>query len=93
MTFRFRYRREWLPDDELLARCNALGEEGWSLLGAPVWVPPQTPVHSEARDTGCLGSVGVWRCFFSRAYANKRTVSTREQVREVFSLSPEGATS
>ena len=67
----------------MLVRCNALGEEGWSLLGAPVWVPPEMPVHADERDTGCLQSVGVWRCFF------KRTVSTREQVREVFSLSPQ----
>lgn len=67
--WKYRYRREYLPDAELVEACNALGEEGWSLVGSPWW-------ESER---------GAWGCFF------KRTVTTREQIREVFSLSPREA--
>lgn len=75
MPWKYRYLREYLPDAELMGSLNALGEDGWSLLGPPVWVPPETNAHGKVRD-----SVGVWRCFF------KRTVSSREQLREVFAL-------
>jgi hypothetical protein len=79
--WKYRYRREYLPDDALVEQCNALGEEGWSIVGPPRWVPPETDVHGRVRD-----SVGVWACFF------KRTVSEREQLAAVFRLSPEGVT-
>jgi hypothetical protein len=71
--WRYRYRRDFIPDDELLERCNALGQEGWSIVGPPRWVPPEQPYES----------VGLWSCFF------KRTVSNREQLKQVFSLTPE----
>ncbi len=35
--WRFRYRRELIPDACWEERCNALGAEGWGLLGAPRW--------------------------------------------------------
>ena len=78
MPWRYRYLREYLPDEGLMGSLNALGEDGWSLLGPPVWVPPG-PLPGGAPDPECLG---VWRCFF------KRTVSSREHLREVFALSP-----
>lgn len=33
--WKYRYRREYLPDDALLDGCNALGEAGWSMIGPP----------------------------------------------------------
>jgi hypothetical protein len=72
--WKYRYRREYLGDAELVEGCNALGEQGWSLVGPPAWVPG----HDDQQPGG------VWRCFF------KRTVSNREQLREVFSLSGAG---
>lgn len=71
--WKYRYRREYLPDDVLVEQCNALGEEGWSIVGPPVWVPGDAE-----RETA-----GLWRCFF------KRTVSEREQLAAAFRLSPE----
>ena len=68
--WRYRYRRELLGDDELIDRCNLLGEVGWSIVGPPVWVP-----GDRGRET-----LGLWRCFF------KRTVSDREQVAAAFAL-------
>jgi hypothetical protein len=72
VMWRYRYRREYLGDDDLVDRCNALGEDGWSLVGAPAWVPGDP----------ALETAGCWRCFF------KRTVSNREQIAEVFALHP-----
>jgi hypothetical protein len=77
MTFRYRYRRDFLPDDELVDRCNALGAEGWSIVGPPRWVPGDPEDRTN----------GVWVCFF------KRTISNREQLAEVFSLTPRQETS
>ena len=68
--WRYRYRRDYLRDDELVDRCNALGEEGWSLIGPPAWVPGDPKEHA----------AGLWRCFF------KRTISNREQLAHAFSL-------
>ena len=76
--WKYRYRREFFPDDALVDGCNALGDEGWSLVGPPRWVPPF--VDECGRE-----SLGIWSCFF------KRTVSSREQLRQVFSLSPQEA--
>jgi hypothetical protein len=76
VTWKYRYRRDYFPDAELVEDCNALGEEGWSIVGPPRWVPP------EVSRSSAPGSVGVWACFF------KRTVSAREQLAEVFRLSP-----
>jgi hypothetical protein len=73
--WKYNYRRDFIPDDELIERCNALGQEGWSIVGPPVWVPGD-PEDFRA---------GIWRCFF------KRTVSNREQLKQVFSLTPEEA--
>jgi hypothetical protein len=73
VTWKYRYRRDYLGDAELVECCNALGEQGWSLIGPPVWVV--------GRDDGQQAG-GVWRCFF------KRTVSNREQLAEVFRLNP-----
>ena len=70
MSWVYRYRRELLGDDELIERCNALGDAGWNMVGPPVWVPGDLE-----RET-----LGLWRCFF------KRTVSDREQVAAAFSL-------
>ena len=75
MSFKYRYRREYYDDSYLVDGCNALGEQGWSLVGPPVWVP------GDDRER----AVGTWRCFF------RRTVSRRELVREVFSLKPQEA--
>jgi hypothetical protein len=80
MVWRYRYRREYLGDEELVERCNALGDAGWNLVGAPEWEPGDA-----ASETG-----GVWCCFF------KRVVSNREQAMARFDLHPhprEGATS
>jgi hypothetical protein len=65
--WKYRYRREHLGDAELVDQCNWLGEQGWSLVGPPVWVP-----GDDAQE-----AAGVWRCFF------KRTVTDREQAYEV----------
>jgi hypothetical protein len=73
MPWKYCYRRDFIPDDELIERCNALGQEGWSIVGPPRW----SPGDPEDRTNG------VWVCFF------KRTVSNREQLKQVFSLSPE----
>jgi hypothetical protein len=72
--WRYSYRREFFPDDALVAGCNALGDAGWSLIGPPRWVPPEYDAH------GTFRSAGIWSCFF------KRTVSTREQLKRVFAL-------
>lgn len=64
--WKYRYRREVVADAEWESRCNALGEEGWSMIGAPRWQP---------RMVGDDGPVAAgWLCFF------KRTVSNREQA-------------
>lgn len=55
MTWKYRYRRDCFPDDVLIERCNALGEEGWSMIGQPRWI---------AGD-------GVWSCFFKRTVSNR----------------------
>ena len=73
MVWRYRYRRDYLGDDDLVARCNALGEQGWSLVGAPRWMP-----GDPAEDTA-----GVWECFF------KRVITSREQVARMFALHPQ----
>lgn len=73
MMWRYRYRRDYVGDRELVEFCNGLGEQGWSLVGAPEWLP------GDQRER----AAGVWRLFF------KRTVTTREQVREIFALSPQ----
>ena len=70
--WKYRYRREYLSDDALVEQCNALGEEGWSIVGPPRWVPGDVVTQT----------AGLWRCFF------KRTVSEREQLAAAFSLSP-----
>jgi hypothetical protein len=70
VRWRYRYRREYLGDDDLVARCNELGDQGWALLGSPHWVPGDQDEHT----------AGVWRCFF------RRVISNREQIREVFAL-------
>ena len=70
---KYRYRRDYFADDDLIDRLNDLGEQGWSLLGQPRWVP----------GDGTQYTAGVWRCFL------KRTVSNREQVQQVFALSPQ----
>jgi hypothetical protein len=75
--WRYRYRREYVGDDDLVARCNALGDGGWSLVGPPSWVPPEVDVHGVQR------SVGVWRCFF------KQVISNREQAMARFELHPQ----
>ena len=66
MTWKYRYRREVISDESWEARCNALGEAGWSLIGAPRW---------QSRTVEVDGPVAVgWLCFF------KRTLSDREQL-------------
>jgi hypothetical protein len=72
VSWKYRYHLEFIPDDDLLERCNALGEAGWSMVGAPVWSPGDL-------ERECLG---VWRCFF------KRVITTREQARALFALPP-----
>ena len=84
--WRYKYRREFFPDDGLVEGCNALGDEGWSLIGPPRWVPPEPGVDLIPDDPEFRQlSLGVWACFF------KRTVSNREQIRQVFALSPQEA--
>lgn len=58
--WKYRYRREVIPDAEWEARCNALGEEGWSLVGAPRWWDDKR----RAEDPG-------WLCFFKRTVSNR----------------------
>jgi hypothetical protein len=72
VSWKYRYHLEFIPDDDLLERCNALGDAGWSMVGPPLWSPPDL-------ERECLG---VWRCFF------KQTISHREQALEVFQLGP-----
>ena len=61
--WRYRYLREFIPDDELIGRCNALGDEGWSMVGAPRWVPPEED-----------WATGLWACFFKRTVSNREQI-------------------
>jgi hypothetical protein len=59
--WKYRYRREHLADDLLVDACNDLGEEGWSLVGAPRW----------DRDRQ------RWACFFKRTISNREQAYER----------------
>jgi hypothetical protein len=37
--WKYRYRREVIPDASWEERCTELGEDGWSLIGAPLYEP------------------------------------------------------